>query len=88
MLCLQLNKVLYYFSKLGKQTHQPLSFQARRVLPEAHGVAQGCVSVAIFSIDCSSITQQVTHQVQVALAGGNMQGCASIIVTQTQIAAL
>lgn len=72
----------------GKQTHQLLLLQMSRVLPEAHSVAQGCVTVAIFSIDRSSMTQKVLHQMQMALTGSDMQGCTSIIVTQTEVTAL
>lgn len=56
--------------------------------PEADSVAQGCVAIAIFGIDGGSVTQEVLHHVQVALAGGDVQGCPAIVILHTQVTAL
>lgn len=59
-----------------------------RVSPEADSVAEGCVAIAIFSIDGGSVTQQVLHHIQVALAGGDVQGCPAIVILHRQVRAL
>lgn len=61
---------------------------ALSALPEAHGVAQGCVSIAIFNIDRGSVAEQVLYHFEVTLTGSNMQGGTAIIVTQAQITTL
>lgn len=66
----------------------PVVFRLRRVLPVANSVAQGRVPIAILSVDCSAMTQQVLHHVQMALAGGDVQRRAAIVVFETQVAAL
>lgn len=39
------------------KTNSLYCFQMKQVLPEVYSIAEGCVSIAIFSIDCSSMTQ-------------------------------
>lgn len=57
-------------------------------LPVVNSVAQRRVTIAIFSIDSGTVTQKVVDCIQVALTGSNMQGCAAIVVFQTQVTAL
>lgn len=56
--------------------------------PEANGVAQGRVPVAILGVDGGPVVQEVLHHVQVALAGRDVQRRSAVVVLQTQVAAL
>ena len=50
------------------------------VLVEADGIVQGHGTVAITGVYQCAVREQEAYHLQVSLAGGNVQSCASVVV--------
>lgn len=58
------------------------------VLPEANGIAEGWITIAIFGVDGSPLTQKILHHFQMPFTCGDVERGTAIIIAHAQVSAL